>query len=40
MKGIIWDYRGLGSPEKKKKFLREMVMEQRVDFIGLQETKK
>jgi exonuclease III len=39
MIGLIWNCQGLGQSTKFD-FLREIIREERVDFIGLQETKK
>jgi endonuclease/exonuclease/phosphatase family metal-dependent hydrolase len=39
MIGLIWNCQGLGR-NTKFDFLREIIREKKVDFIGLQETKK
>jgi hypothetical protein len=39
MIGLIWNCQGLGQSTKFD-FLREIIREEKVDFIGLQETKK
>jgi hypothetical protein len=39
MRGLIWNCQGLGRSSKFD-FLREIIREEKVDFIGLQETKK
>ena len=38
MIGLIWNYQGPGRSAKFD-FLREIIREEKVDFIGLQETK-
>lgn len=37
MKGIFWNMRGMGNPEKMG-HLKDMIKENRVDFIGIVET--
>jgi hypothetical protein len=39
MIGLIWNYQGLGRSAKFD-FLREIIRDEKVDFIGLQKTKK
>jgi exonuclease III len=39
MIGLIWNCQGLGR-DSKFDFLRELIRDEKVDFIGLQETKK
>lgn len=39
MKGIIWNCLGLRDFEKVE-FLKELICEENLDFIGLQETNK
>ena len=39
MRGIFWNMRGFGG-DIKKRFLREMIMDMKVDFLGLQETMR
>lgn len=39
MKGLIWNCRGLNGSNKKR-FLRETILELKIDFIGIQETMK
>jgi hypothetical protein len=39
MIGLIWNCQGLGRSSKFD-FLRELIRDEKVDFIGLQETKK
>ena len=39
MTGLIWNCQGLGRSSKFE-FLRELIRDEKVDFIGLQETKK
>ena len=39
MRGIFWNMRGFGG-DVKKRFLREMIMDMKVDFLGLQETMR
>ena len=39
MIGATWNLRGIGKIEKQR-FLRETLIEKRIDFIGLQETLK
>jgi hypothetical protein len=36
MKGLIWNCQGFGSPDKHK-FVKEMLREEKVEFIGIQE---
>jgi hypothetical protein len=38
MLGLIWNGRGMGSSDKRK-HVRDLVEEYRVDFIGIQETQ-
>jgi hypothetical protein len=39
MKGLIWNIRGLNEPSRKL-CLEKLIREQKVDFVGVQETKK
>lgn len=39
MKGVFWNVRGLGQ-DPKKRYVREMITDHRLDFIGLMETIK
>ena len=39
MKGIFWNARGIGK-DPKKRFVREMIMEHNLDFVGILETIK
>ena len=39
MRGLIWNCQGLGR-DSKFDFLREIIREEKIDFVGLQETKK
>jgi hypothetical protein len=39
MIGVIWNCQGLVKPGKFE-FLKELITKHKVDFIGLQETKK
>jgi exonuclease III len=39
MRGLIWNCQGLGR-DIKFDFLREIIREEKIDFVGLQETKK
>jgi exonuclease III len=39
MRGLIWNCQGLGRSTKFD-FLREIIREEKIDFVGLQETKK
>jgi hypothetical protein len=39
MIGLIWNCQGLGRSAKFD-FLKEIIRDEKVDFIGLQETKK
>jgi hypothetical protein len=39
MIGLIWNRQGLGRSTKFD-FLKEIIRDEKVDFIGLQETKK
>jgi hypothetical protein len=39
MIGLIWNCQGLGRISKFE-FLKELIRDEKVDFIGLQETKK
>lgn len=38
MKGLIWNCRGLGSSDKGS-HIRELISEQKIDFLGIQETQ-
>jgi hypothetical protein len=39
MIGLIWNCQGLGRTSKVE-FLKELIRDEKVDFIGLQETQK
>jgi exonuclease III len=39
MKGLIWNIRGLNQPGRKI-CLEKLIRDNRVDFVGIQETKK
>jgi exonuclease III len=39
MKGIIWNIRGLNQPGRKL-CLEQLIRDHRLDFVGVQETKK
>jgi exonuclease III len=39
MKGIFWNIRGLNMPGRKLS-LEALIRDHRVDFVGVQETKK
>jgi hypothetical protein len=39
MIGLIWNCQGLGK-DSKFEFLKELIRDEKVDFIGLQETNK
>lgn len=39
MRGVFWNMRGFGG-DIKKRYLRELVMDMKVDFLGLQETMR
>jgi hypothetical protein len=39
MIGLVWNYRGLGNVSKSE-FLKELIKDEKVDFIGLQETNR
>jgi exonuclease III len=39
MKGIIWNIRGLNQPGSKL-CLEQLIRDHRLDFVGVQETKK
>jgi exonuclease III len=38
MKGIVWNIRGLNHPSRK--LCLDIIKNNRVDFVGIQETKK
>jgi exonuclease III len=38
MKGLLWNIRGLNQPGRKLS-LEQMIRENRLDFVGIQETK-
>jgi exonuclease III len=39
MKGVFWNIRGLNQPERNLS-LGHIIRENRLDFVGIQETKK
>ena len=39
MRGVFWNVRGIGQ-DHKKRYVREMIIDQRLDFIGISETIK
>lgn len=39
MRGVFWNVRGIGQ-DHKKRYVREMIIDQKLDFIGLSETIK
>ena len=39
MRGVFWNVRGIRQ-DHKKRYVREMIMDQKLDFIGLSETIK
>ena len=39
MRGVFWNVRGIGQ-DHKKRYIREMILDQKLDFIGLSQTIK